>query len=292
MYYKTKGYRLFNAFNLALLAVLAVACVLPLLHILAVSFSGKAAASANVVVFWPVDFNWDAYAKTFGNDHFLTAFGVSVKRVVAGTALGMLVTIMTAYPLSKDNAVLRGRTVYTWYFIVTMLFSGGLVPSYVIMSKLGLINSFWALILPGLVTVFNVILLLNFFRGVPKELEEAAFIDGAGQVATLVRIYLPVSLPSLATLTLFHIVSHWNAWFDGMIYLSKPSDWPLSTLLQTIIVQVDFTKLASNPQAIENISDRTVRASQILIGSLPVLLVYPFLQKYFVKGIVVGAVKE
>ncbi|MFC0212027.1 carbohydrate ABC transporter permease [Paenibacillus chartarius] len=291
MYHKSVGYRWFYACNIALTGLCALLCVLPLLHILAVSFSGKAAAGANLVTFWPVDFNVEAYAKTLGNDNFVQALFISVKRSIIGTALGMAVTILTAYPLSKEEAVFKGRSIYTWYLIVTMLFSGGLVPTYVVMSRLGLINSFWALILPGLVAVFHIVLLLNFFRGVPKELEEAAYMDGASHLRTLTDVFLPVSLPALATLVLFQLVTHWNAWFDGMIYLTKPTQWPLSTLLQSIIVQVDFTKL-SNPQEFANISDRTVKASQIFIGSLPILLVYPFLQKYFVKGLVLGAVKE
>lgn len=292
MYYKTGGYKLFYAMNALFIGCLSVVCILPLIHIFAVSLSGKAAASANSVIFWPIDFNFDAYEQTFGNMYFLNALWVSFKRVLIGTSLGMAVTILTAYPLSKEGRAFRGRGIYMWYFIVTMLFSGGLVPSYVLMSNLGLLGSFWALILPGLVAVFNIVLLMNFFRNVPGELEESAFIDGAGYLHALVYIFLPVSMPAIATLSLFNIVGHWNSWLDGMIYTKDASQWPLATLLQSIIVQIDFTKLAADPKDLANLSDRTVKASQIFIGSLPVLIVYPFLQKYFVKGIVLGAVKE
>jgi len=292
MYHKSPAYKAFYAFNLVLIGILSLACVLPLIHILAVSFSGKAAATANLVAFWPVDFNTEAYQKTFGNENFLSSIWVSVKRVVFGTALGMLVTLITAYPLSKGSDTFRGRDGYMWFLLITMLFSGGLVPMYVLMSEIGLLGSFWALILPGLVAVFNIVLLMNFFRNVPKELEESAFLDGAGYLAALFHIFLPISMPAIATLSLFNIVGHWNSWFDGMIYMNESSQWPLATLLQAILVQVDFTKLSASPGDLANLADRTVKASQIFIGSLPVLAVYPFLQKYFVKGIVLGAVKE
>lgn len=151
-------------------------------------------------------------------------------------------------------------------------------------------NSLMALILPGLVAVFNIILLLNFFRGVPKDLEEAAFIDGAGHFKTFLKIYLPVSLPVIATVSLFMMVGHWNSYFDGIIYIRDSDKLPLATFMQTIIVQADMSKL--DPSAVANLSQRTIRASQIFISALPILLVYPFLQRYFVTGIVVGAVKN
>ncbi len=171
-----------------------------------------------------------------------------------------------------------------------MLFSGGLIPSYILILKLGLMNTLMALILPGLVGVFNIILLMNFFRTVPKDLEEAAFIDGAGQFRTFLSVYLPVSLPVVATVSLFMMVGHWNSYFDGIIYIRDSEKLPLATFMQTIIVQADMSKL--DPAAVASLSQRTIRASQIFISALPILLVYPFLQRYFVTGIVVGAVKE
>ncbi|MOA08526.1 Inner membrane ABC transporter permease protein YcjP [compost metagenome] len=173
-----------------------------------------------------------------------------------------------------------------------MLFSGGLVPFYILIQKLNMMNTLWVLIVPGAVSVWNMILLLNFFRGVPRELEEAAFIDGAGHLRTLFSIYLPVSMPAIATLSLFSMVGHWNSWFDGLIFMTDHKNYPLATFLQTIIVQQDFSKVTVRPEDLENISQRTVKAAQIFIGMAPILLVYPFLQRFFVKGIVLGAVKE
>lgn len=223
---------------------------------------------------------------------FLHSIWVSVKRTVLGTALTLLLAFLAAYPLSKEASVFRARNVYSWVFVFTMIFSGGLVPFYIVIQKLHLINSFWVLVLPGAVNVYLTILLLNFFRGIPKELEEAAFIDGAGHFRTLFSIFLPVSLPSIATLALFSMVFHWNSWFDGLLYLNNAKQFPLATFLQTVIVQKDMSTMSIDPKEVALLSQKTVNAAQIFIGAVPVLLVYPFLQKYFVKGLVMGSVKE
>ncbi|CQR52955.1 carbohydrate ABC transporter permease [Paenibacillus riograndensis] len=290
MYHKTVSYRVFSVFNNVFLTLISVLCLLPLFHLLMVSLSSTAPANAGLVTFWPIGFTLEAYAKTFDNANFLSSLWVSVQRTVLGTALALVVNTIAAYALSKETHVFRARNIYLWYFVITMLFSGGLIPGYILILKLGLMDSLLALILPGLVGVFNIILLLNFFRTVPKDLEEAAFIDGAGQFRTFYSIYLPVSMPVLATVSLFIMVGHWNAYFDGIIYIKDASKLPLATFMQTIIVQADMTKL--DPAAVANLSQRTIRASQIFISALPILLVYPFLQRYFVTGIVVGAVKE
>jgi putative aldouronate transport system permease protein len=173
-----------------------------------------------------------------------------------------------------------------------MLFNGGLVPWYIMIQKLSLMNTIWALILPSALNVWNIILMMNFFRGVPRDLEEAALIDGANHFTTLLRIYLPVSLPAIATISLFTMVYHWNSWFDGLVLINDYRKYPLATFLQTIIVQRDFSKVSIDPSELVNISERTVKAAQIFIAALPILLVYPFLQRFFVKGMVLGAVKE
>lgn len=292
MYYKTRGYKLFSIGNYIFLGILSLLCILPIIHILAVSFSSMAPASANLVGFWPIGFTTDAYEKTFGNTNFLNSLVVSVERTVLATFISMIIVLITAFPLSKEDINFKGRSVYTWFFVFTILFSGGLIPSYILVQKLGLMDSIWALILPGALSVWNVVLMMNFYRGLPKELEEAAYLDGAGQFKTLMLVYIPLSLPAVATLSLFTMVYHWNAWFDGMIYMSDIKNYPLASLLQTIIVQQDFSKINVDASMLENVSQRTVRAAQIFIGALPILLVYPFLQRFFVKGLVIGAVKE
>ncbi len=214
-------------------------------------------------------------------------------RTILGTVVSLTVVTLAAYALSKEDHEFKGRKLYVYALVFIMLFNGGLIPTYILVQNLGLINTVWALVLPGAVNVFNMILLLNFFRtGVPKSLEEAALIDGAGHFRILFKIYLPISLPALATVGLFTMVGQWNSWFDGLIYLTDSAKYPLSTFLQTIIVQNDFSQINVNPDEMRALSERTVRSAQIFIGALPIILVYPFLQKYFVKGIVLGSVKE
>lgn len=285
--------KLFTVFNYTFLIGLSLLCLLPLVHVLAISFSSSAAATAGLVKFWPVQFTTSSYDFVLNKPEFLRSMFVSIKRVLLGTSVNMLLTVLVAYPLSKEVKHFKMRTVYVWLFVLTILFSGGLIPWYMVIKETGLLNSIWALILPGAVPVFNVVLMLNFFRGLPKELEEAAFMDGAGHWTILWRIFLPLSAPSLATVTLFAMVGHWNAWFDGLILMNAPENYPLQSYLQTVVINRDFSLVSSADLAtLAEISDRTTKAAQIFLGSLPILLVYPFLQRFFMKGIVLGSVKE
>lgn len=289
---KNKGYSTFEVFNYGFLSVLSLLCILPLLHIFAVSLSSRAAASGGLVTLWPIDFTTAAYMETFGNDKFANALFIGIERTVLGTVVSMVVITLAAYSLSKRSRVFPGRGVYAWYLIFTMLFNGGIVPTYLIVSETHLTNSIWALVIPGAVNVWNLILMINFFRSIPAEMEEAAVVDGAGHIQTLVRVFLPVSAPVIATLSLFTMVTHWNSFFDGIIYLTKPDQYPLSTFLHTIIVQENFNNTGISQEKLAMLSNRTVKASQIFVSAIPILLVYPFLQKYFVKGIMIGSVKE
>ncbi|WDZ54806.1 carbohydrate ABC transporter permease [Paenibacillus polymyxa] len=292
MYHKTTPYRIFNVFNICLLVMLSIMCIVPLIHVLAVSFSAKSAADANLVGLWPVQFSLEAYKKTMNNPIFLHSIWISVCRTVLGTGLTLLITFLAAYPLSKETSMFRSRNVYSWLFVFSMIFNGGLVPFYMVIQKIHLMDSFWVLVLPGAVNTFLVILMLNFFRGIPKEMEEAALIDGAGHFRTLFSIFLPISMPSIATIALFSMVFHWNSWFDGLLYLSNAKDYPLATFLQTVIIQKDMSSMSMSPKEMELLSQTTVNAAQIFIGAAPILIVYPFLQKYFVKGMTLGSVKE
>ncbi|ADO57328.1 ABC transporter permease [Paenibacillus jamilae] len=292
MYHKTTPYRIFNVFNICLLVILSIMCIVPLIHVLAVSFSAKSAADANLVGLWPVQFSLEAYKKTMNNPIFLHSIWISVCRTVLGTGLTLLITFLAAYPLSKETTVFRSRNIYSWLFVFSMIFNGGLVPFYMVIQKIHLMDSFWVLVLPGAVNTFLVILMLNFFRGIPKEMEEAALIDGAGHFRTLFSIFLPISMPSIATIALFSMVFHWNSWFDGLLYLSNAKDYPLATFLQTVIIQKDMSSMSMSPKEMELLSQTTVNAAQIFIGAAPILVVYPFLQKYFVKGMTLGSVKE
>lgn len=284
--------RLFHYTNHVFLSAVALLCILPMVHVLAISLSDNYATTSYLVKLWPIGFNVEAYEKALSSDHFIDAFRVSLLRTVIGTGVSMLLTMLAAYSMSKDNRRFPGRTAYAWFFVFTMLFHGGLIPTYLVVQKTGLTNSLLALILPVAVNVFNVVLMMNFFRGIPKELEEAAAIDGAGHFRILFTIFFPISLPSIATLTLFTMVFHWNSWFDGMIYMNEAGKIPLATFLQALITGFDYTQIGLNPADLENLSERSLKAALIFVGTLPILLVYPFLQKYFVKGMTLGSVKE
>lgn len=282
----------FLVFDYIFLAASALLCLLPIINLLALSFSSANATSAGYVKLWPVDFTLDSYKFVANNAQFWTSFGITLKRIALGLPLTLLIIVMTAYPMSKDKTVMPGRDFYTYFFIFPMLFGGGLIPWYLTVRKLGLTNNIWGLIVPGLVPVFSIILLMNFFRNLPKEIEEAAFIDGAGPMLVLFKIFLPLSLPCIATITLFTVVGHWNSWFDGIILMDSTKMYPLQSYLQSLLVQVDPRKITSRDlSAMSTVNNRTFKAAQIFIATLPILLMYPFLQKYFTKGIVLGSVK-
>lgn len=281
-----------NLLNLTVLALLALLCLFPILHILALSFSSATAASSGKVAILPVEFTAQSYQFVLENVAFAKSFLISLQRVLVGVPVNMLLTILVAYPLSRSQAEFRARGFFAWFFVITILFSGGLIPWYMVIRQTGLIDKFWALILPGALPVFNVILLANSFRTIPKELEEAAAMDGAGHWTILFRILLPMSLPVLATLTLFVAVSHWNQWFDGLILMNSPDKYPLQSYLQTVVVNPDPRMLTERDLGLlKVISNRTTRAAQIFIAMIPILLIYPFLQRYFTTGIKLGSVK-
>lgn len=288
----TKGRIIFQIINYTVLVLLAAVCLFPLLNILSMSFSSATAVSAGKVFLWPVEFNVKAYSYVIEKREFWNSLLKSVERVCIGVPFTMLITILTAYPLSKEVTQLRARSVYAWIFFFTMLFSGGLIPGYLLIQNLHLMDTIWALILPMAVPVYNIVLMLNFFRGIPRELEEAALIDGANQFITCFRIYVPCAKPSIATLTLFTFISHWNSYFDGLIFSNFPESYPLASFLYTVVVQRDMSLLSIEEiQTMSLLSDRTIRCAQIFIALVPIMLVYPFAQKYFVKGMTVGSVK-
>ncbi|WP_455615932.1 carbohydrate ABC transporter permease [Eisenbergiella sp.] len=294
MKYKSRSRNIFMFFNVAVLTLLSLTCILPFLNLLAVSFSSSSAVASGKVTFFPVEFTTYSYEFALKGGKFFAALWVSVKRVVLGVGTNLLLMIITAYPLSKSKEKLCGRNFYAVFFIITMLINGGLIPTYLMVVKMGLKNNIWSLILPGALPVYNMIILMNFMRGLPEEIEEAAMIDGAGVFRILVQIILPVLKPALATVGLFCIVNHWNDWFGGLIYMSKPVNYPLQTYLQTLLQSfeqmmqkagTDYTKLLSMMNV------RTGRAAQLFLAAVPIMLVYPFLQKYFTSGLVIGSVK-
>ncbi len=284
------GSRLFDILNYTFLAIVALACLLPLINVFAVSLSDRASTTAHLVKFWPVNFTTLNYEQIFAQEQFRRALMISLIRVGLGSALTILVTVLTAYPLSLTPGF-PGQRLFKWLLIFAMLFSGGLIPWFLAIRSLGLLNTIWALILPMAVQVFYIIVMLNFFRNIPVELSEAAIMDGASHWAILFRIYVPLSTPALATILLFVAVLHWNSWFDALILMNTADKFPLQTYIQNIVMAGDMTRLLGDPELLDKLSEQSLRAAQIMVATVPILIVYPFLQRYFVKGLVLGSVK-
>ncbi|REE86547.1 putative aldouronate transport system permease protein [Paenibacillus taihuensis] len=290
---RSLGRRIFQGLNGFMFIIFSLSCIIPMVHVLAISLSKSTAVTAGKVTFWPVEFSMKSYEYILKNSEFWNAMGVSVERVVLGVVISMLLTILAAYPLSKSKLQFKHQSFFAWYLVITMLFSGGLVPSFMIVKNTHLYDTIWALVIPSAISVFNVLLLSNFFRNIPKEVEESAFIDGAGHTRILMSLYLQLSMPIIATLVVFAAVTHWNSWFDGIIYMSNQKSYPLQSYLQTILVDSNTRVITrANAELMSRVSDRTIKASQVFIAAIPILFVYPFMQKYFVSGMMIGAVKE
>ena len=293
---KHKKIDVYQSVILLILILASASCLLPVINLLAESLSASEYAVAGLVTFWPKGFTLESYQYVLRNDKFWNAMKVTMTREVLGISLGLIITVLTAYPLSKSVQKFKGRTFFVWLFFFTTLFSGGTIAWYFNIKQLGLLDNMMALILPGLVNVFDILLLLNFFRGIPSEIEEAAMIDGADHFTTLFKVYLPMSMPCMATITLYIVIRHWNAWFDGTMLMKSSEGYPLSSFLRTLLFSMSANESSaanssSDWQMYTQISARTIRSAQMFTAMVPVMMVYPFLQKYFVKGIMLGGVK-
>ena len=288
------GRKVFLAVDVIVILLLCLICMVPLLNLLAYSFSASQPIIENKVFLWPKEFTLKAYQYVLESKELWSSVSVSVKRVLLGVPLNTLLTILVAYPLSKDERQFKARKYYVAYMLTVMLFNGGLMPTYYIVSKTKLIDTVWALIIPGAVPIFNCIVLMNFFRGIPSELEESAKLDGASQWQILWRIFIPISKPSLATIILFSLINHWNSWFDGLIYSNHTTNYPLQSYLQTLVTSTTEILAQGDVKAIAklvDINDTNMKAAQIFISVIPLMLIYPFLQKYFTTGLTMGSVK-
>jgi len=299
---RSLSYRIVDWILYAMLAIMALSCLLPFWHLLAKSFSNRQSVMADVVSLWPIGFNIENYAYILNDRQFLGSFAVSTIRVVLGVVLTLFITVITAYPLSRDRIHMPGRTFIKVLLLIGMLFSAGLIPYFLAIRNLGLYNNFMVLVIPGALSIFNIIVVMNFFRGIPVELEEAALLDGASHLDILFRVFIPVSLPVLATVTLFTAVGHWNAWFDGIVFLSKSESWPLQSFMYTVVTSRMLEWQTSNiggssqnaaqaAQSFMNATPQGLVAAMIFIASFPIICVYPFLQRYFVTGLTIGSVK-
>jgi len=292
--YRTRGQRIFNVINYIILIAASLACLLPILNTLAISFSAPGFVSSGKVYFIPQGFTLMSYTFAIANGKFLRAFEMSVLRCLLGVGINLFMMITTAYPLSKTTERFGARNFYMVFYAITMLFGGGLIPYYILVSNLGLLNSIWSLVLPLSCPVYSMVILMNFMRNLPAEMEEAAMIDGAGNFRILLSVLLPVLKPALATVGLFAFVYHWNDWFTGAIFMKDPRNYPLQTYLQTLLTNFrDMLRQTGSDYyaLLSRMNEQTGRAAQLFLGLVPTLIIYPFLQKYFTKGLVVGSVK-
>jgi putative aldouronate transport system permease protein len=273
-----------------LLAVCAFVTLFPFINVIAVSFSSSRAINAAEVFLWPVEFQTNAYLNLLRDGQLITAMKNTLLITVVGTALNMLFTIMAAYPLSK--ARLKGRNVMLMAILFTMLFSGGLIPNFLLINSLGLVDTYWALWLPALISAYNMFVMKSFLEGLPAELEESASIDGASEFTILWRIILPLSMPVIAALTLFYSVGWWNSYMNVLIYIRNSGKLSLMVKLYQMIALVSPDMLKSGEGVTQTlITPEGIRAAGVVIAIAPILCVYPFLQKYFIKGVLLGSVK-
>lgn len=286
---QTKSERIFQVFNNAFLILLGLFCLLPYVMLLAKSFSSEAHLAAGNVLFWPRGFNTLAYQVLLGNNYFVTAFRNSVIITVGGTAVHVFFTLCVGYFCSKDKV--PGAQLLTRMYVFTMLFGGGLIPTYLVIRAVGLMNNLLVMILPGMVSTFNLIMARNYFYTIPDSIEESAMLDGASNMRTFFSIMLPMVIPSVATIAIFSAVGLWNSYMGPLMYLTKSNVRVLSVYLRDIVTASEMTSL-DVPELYDRISSESFRAAAIFVSSVPILLVYPFLQKYFIVGVTLGAVKE
>jgi len=290
LYRRTLGFKWFMVINSLIMLLLVSSILIPFLHLLSVSLSNSSAVVGGKVGLWPKGFNIEAYVRVFQHPSILTGFKNSIIQTVLGTAIGLFMLTLCAYPLSKR--ILKGRKLVILFIMFTMFFSGGLIPTYMLIKSVGLLDSIWAIVLPFSITPYYLMLMMTYFEGIPKEVEESAMIDGLGPFRILVKIVLPLSKPILAALTLFLIVYYWNNWFNSMIYLNNTEQHPVMMIVRNIIAGSD---LAGNAGAVgdtgNNVPSAALKAAAIMSTTLPIMLIFPFTQKYFAKGVMIGSVK-
>lgn len=289
--YRSAAGTAFDVFNYVFLGLFAIAAVLPFIYVISGSFATDAELTKRAVFLIPETFSVAAYHFIFSTNTIMKSIGVSMYVTVIGTAVNLFFTVTMAYPLARRS--LMGRNTVLNLVVFSMLFGGGMIPTYLVIRELHLIDSYWALILPGAISAFNLIIVKNFFQELPPGLEEAAKIDGCTELGLLWRIVLPLSKPVLATFTLFYAVGHWNDFFAALLYINDPMKWPLQVLLRQIVLLSQAAAgdiNAMDPNFVKP-PDQSIKMAVIVVGTVPILLVYPFLQKHFAKGVLIGSIK-
>ncbi len=286
---KTLSGSVFNIFNIIGFIFICAITVYPFYYLLTMSLTSGDVPLTQLYLI-PPKLSLESYQKVLGDSDIKRGFINTIVRTVLGTGISLFGVICTAYPLSKKYLV--HRKIFTTFIIVTMFVSGGTIPSYLLVKNIGLMDSMWALVLPSSISAYNVIITRNFFMGIPESIEESAKIDGANDIEILFRIIIPISLPIIATITLWVAVAHWNAWFDSLIYITTAKKQVLQVIMRRIVLE--GTRDMMNPDASEeamHINTETIKAATIMVTTIPILVVYPFIQKYFVKGVMVGSIK-
>jgi putative aldouronate transport system permease protein len=282
------GERIFGVLNLLILGMLALVTIYPMLNVLAVSFSNNDFVVRGEVGIIPKGFTLTAYHYLFNFKTILTGYKNTFFIVGVGTSINLLLTATTAYALSKKDLI--GRQFFLLMIVFTMMFGGGLIPSFLLVRNLGMMNSLWALILPGAISAYNMVIMKNFFQSIPEELLESARLDGLTELGILFRIVMPLSKAALSTIGLFYAVAHWNSFFNAVIYINEKNKWPLQVVLRDILFFANMTDAAGQDN-LNNIPLEPLKMATIIATTAPVLTFYPFIQKYFVKGVMIGSVK-
>ncbi|GIP60081.1 carbohydrate ABC transporter permease [Paenibacillus sp. FSL W8-0186] len=288
--YRSTSEKIFDAFNYVFLALFGLLAILPFIFVISGSFATDAEITKRAVFLIPKTFSLDAYKFIFSTDTIMRSIGVSIYVTVIGTIVNLFFTVTMAYPMARRN--LMGRNMILNLVIFTMLFGGGMIPTYLVIRELHLLDSLNSLILPGAISAFNLIIVKNFFQELPPGLEEAAKIDGCNELSLLWKIVLPLSKPVLATFTLFYAVGHWNNFFSALLYINDPSKWPLQVMLrQIVMLSQSAGDLSSMDPTFVQPPEQSIKMAVIVVGTIPILCVYPFLQKHFAKGVLLGSIK-
>ena len=284
----SKGYRVFQVFNTIFMIAIIFITLYPFVYLVAQSFSSEAAVSAGKVTFFPIDFTLDTYKYILRDDSFFRYYGNTILYSIIGTVISVVCTALLAYPLSKPK--LRLNKFLTPFVVFTMYFTGGLIPNYILITQwLGFQDSMLAIVLPGAISTFNLLVMKSFFAGLPEELEEAASIDGMGNYGIFLKIIIPLSKPIIATMCLFYLVGMWNEWFGPMMYLETKDKWPIALWVRQLVEGANNTEIGSSAEA--SSVQATLKSATMVLTSIPIICVYPFVQKYFVQGMTIGAVK-
>ncbi|MGG4393356.1 carbohydrate ABC transporter permease [Paenibacillus thiaminolyticus] len=287
------GDRIFDVVNYVLLTLVMLIVLYPLLFVLSASVSNPETVLRGEMWLIPKQINFDAYAKIFQNEDILLGYGNTILYTLLGTAINLIMTICAAYPLARKDFL--GRGLITGMIVFTMFFGGGLIPTYLLIKNLNMLDTLWVMVIPNAVAVWNIIIMRTFFQqSIPGEIQEAAMIDGCSHMQTLLRIVLPLSMPIIAVMVLFYAVGHWNSYFNALIYLSSKDKFPLQLILREILIQSDsgdMIKLTSESAVKMKMNVEGLKYAVLVVANLPMLVLYPFLQRYFVKGIMIGALK-